>query len=345
MHKTRADAEVDAAIQAASEPSIPEHERAEMLVAIATGLQTRPKSPDQLHQAIELYDRALALVADDRLAAARITARRGTALQALPEPDGGALQQARQAFEEARPVVAASGEALELAELDLNLGLCLQSLAGQGKAPLADAIKAYQRALRVFDKAKHPKDYAILHNNLATAFLAMPFADGRASMREALAVQSFEEGLSVVNLIDHPNEYAMLQNNLGNALQYAVSAHPVANNLRAIEAYDEALKVRNRRDSPLAYANTIANKANCLANLPDDPDRPAAGNPANLAAAVALYREARAIFTAQGEPAKAEIVEHALAELGAAGLDHGGGFGQALAGIGLADGKQENGAA
>ena len=107
-------------------------------------------------------------------------------------------------------------------------------------------------------------------------------------MREALAVQAFEEGLKVVNLIDHPSEYAMLQNNLGNALQYASSSHALENNLRALDAYDEALKVRTRETTPLEYANTISNKANCLWNLPDDPDHPEAGNRTNLTQAQRL---------------------------------------------------------
>jgi hypothetical protein len=97
----------------------------------------------------------------------------------------------------------------------------------------------------------------------------------------------------VVNLIDHPSEYAMLQNNLGNALQYASSSHAPENILRALEAYDEALKVRRRDSTPLEYANTIANKANCLWNLPDDPEHPERGNRANLVGAKACYVEAR----------------------------------------------------
>src|SRR5690606_2402991 len=114
-----------------------------------------------------------------------------------------------------------------------------------------------------------------------------------------------EDGLKVVNLVDHPAEYAMLQNNLGNALQYASSSHAVENNMRALEAYDEALKVRTRDAMPVAYANTIANKANCLWNLPDDPENPDAGNRQNLVTAAALYAEAREIFNAAGEQEKA----------------------------------------
>ena len=131
-------------------------------------------------------------------------------------------------------------------------------------------------------------------------------------MREALAVQAFEEGLKVVSLVDHPAEYAMLQNNLGNALQYASSSHPIENNFRAIEAYDEALKVRTRETMAVEYANTIANKANCLWNLPDDPDHPKRGNRDNLNAARNYYSEARQIFIQYGELEKARIVSEAF---------------------------------
>ena len=48
------------------------------------------------------------------------------------------------------------------------------------------------------------------------------------------------------------------------------SAKVLENNLRALEACDEALKVRNARDTPVEYANTIANMANVLRNLPTD---------------------------------------------------------------------------
>lgn len=197
----------------------------------------------------------------------------------------------------------------------MNLGLILQSLAGVGKARITDAISAYQRSLRTFDRVAFPKEYAILQNNLATAFLSIPFTDERAKMREALAVQAFEEGLKVVNLVDHPTEYAMLQNNLGNALQYASSSHVLENNLRAIEAYDEALKIRDRGTTPLEYANTISNKANCLWNLPDDVGDPTSGNRKNISAARGLYVEAREIFSAAGEQSKARIVAEALDQI------------------------------
>ena len=74
---------------------------------------------------------------------------------------------------------------------------------------------------------------------------------------------------------------------------------------------------------PEAYANTIANKANCMANLPDDPANPEAGNPRNVAAAVALLREAKGIFAARGVEDKAQAVAEAIAELSSHLAPHG----------------------
>jgi len=312
----RAAAEVRAALAAAADEQAPPAERAEMLMEIAMGLQQRPKTPEQIQSAIELYDKALEVCPEDeRLLRARITARKGTALQAVPGAATTYLEQARAAFAEAIPTLIDFGRPEELAEAEMNLGLAIQSLCGAGRARITDAISAYQRALRTFDKVRYPREFAILQSNLATAFLSMPFTDERGKMREALAVQAFEEGLKVVNMIDHPSEYAMLQNNLGNALQYVSSSHVIENNLRALEAYDEALKVRTRSAAPLEYANTLSNRANCLWNLPDDPEHPENGSRVNLTRARAAYGEAREVFMAHGELDKARIVAEAVDQI------------------------------
>ena len=317
--RSRTEDQVKAALRAVEEAEASAQDKTEMLMEIAMGLQAKPQAAEDLEAAVQLYKTALDLCpAELGLLAARIRARLGTALMAIPADDPAALEQARDSFQTALEVLSTGGLGEETAEAEMNLGLALQNLAGLGRARIQDAISAYQRALRTFDRRRHPKEFAILQNNLATAFLSIPFTDEASKMREALAVQAFEDGLSVVSLIDHPSEYAMLQNNLGNALQYVSSSHRVENGFRALEAYDEALRVRSRRDTPGAYANTVANKANCLANLPDDPAQPEAGNPANSAAAIALYREASAIFESLGEHDKAATVGAAIDEIEAA---------------------------
>jgi tetratricopeptide (TPR) repeat protein len=319
-----ADAEVQAALAVAEDPSAAPEERAEMLMEIARGLQIKPRSARQLHDAVTLYRRARSLVPPGfALLAARIRAREGTAHQALPDGGVQALLDAQDCYEQARADLAAHGLPEETAELDMNLGLVSQTLVGAHRGRIQDAIAHYHRALRVFTKEAWPREFSILHNNLAIAYLSIPATDERARMREALAVQSFEEVLQLLTLVDHPSEYAMTQNNLGNALQYAPSSHPVANLLRAIEAYDEALKVRNARDMPVEYANTVANKANALLNLPDDPQHPALGNAGNTAKARALYREAMTLFERHGLTDAAAAVAEGLGGIGNANADFG----------------------
>ncbi len=313
--QTLSTSEFDAALRAVEQEESTAEEKAEMLMEIAMGMQSRPKTPQQLHQAVALYERALAACpADAPLLSARVRARMGTALQALPDGGLDGLRKARACYEESLPVLTAKGQPAEAAEAEMNLGLVLQSLSGAGVARLVDAVPCYHRALRVFTREAYPQEYAILHNNLAIAYLSIPLSDERGRMREALAVQSFEEVLKVINLIDHPTEFAMIQNNLGNALQYATSGHPLENNLRALQAYDEALKVRNPRDTPLEYANTVSNKANVLRNLPDDASLLEAAH-ANLRAARDLYAQAQAIFRELGQEAQAAMVSDVLAEV------------------------------
>ena len=163
-----ADAEVRAALAAAEDPSASPAERAEMLMEIARGLQLRPRHPRQLHDAVALYRRARALVPESGgLLAARILAREGTAHQALPDGGADSLRDARACFDAARPVLAELGLAEETAEVDLNLGLVAQSLAGAGLARIQDAISHYHRALKVFTETAYPREHAIVHTNLA----------------------------------------------------------------------------------------------------------------------------------------------------------------------------------
>lgn len=317
MKDSRADHEFVQALAAVEAADAGAIEKVEMLVEMALGLQQKPKSPTQLQNAVTLYDRALGLCpSSEKLLEARLHAGKASALRAVPGPGVEPLKLARAELERALPVFqacGASGE--EVADAEMSLGVVLHALASAGAAKLTDAIAAYQRATRVFQRSRYPREFAILQNNLATAYLSMPMVDERAKLREALAVQAFSEALEVVSLVDDPVEYAMLQNNLGNALQYAASGHPVQNGLRALEAYDAALKVRNPRDTPIEFANTIANKANCLRNLPDDLQTPEAGNRGRLREAAGLYAQAARLFRAYQELDKAEIVERVAAEV------------------------------
>ncbi len=307
--------EIAAALQVADQPQWSVEERVEMLTQIGMRVQSQAQQVADLEQALSLYDRALGLLpAGNELAAARLQARRATLFQVWPSEDAGNLEAARDLFEQVLPVFEALGEPAERAELHMNRGLTAQSLAGMGRGTMTAAISAYQQSLKIFTADAYPQEHAILHNNLAAAFLALPTHDPEGRMREALAVQSFEAALQVISLESQPLEYAMLQNNLGNALQHVNSAHPVENHRRALEAYDEALRVRTRERSPVQYANTLANRAACCARLGALQEQGAT----LLEEARQGYELAAAVFGECGELQRAELVAEALAELPAA---------------------------
>lgn len=281
-------------------------EKVEMLMEIAMGLQMKPKNLQQLFDAVALYERAIELCpSEENLLKARIRARRATALQVIPGESTEYLEIAQLELVEALKELEPAGIAEEVAEIQMNLGLIAQSLFPFGKARITEAIDWYQKALRVFNRENYATEYAILHNNLATAFLSIPASDERAKIREALAVQSFESALEVITIEDNPSEYAMLQNNLGNALQYVSSSHALENNLRALAAYDQALRVRTKRTTPLLYATTIANKANCLCNF---------GEKEKLEEALELCRSAHKIFISQDQ-GNIQVLSDRIAEI------------------------------
>ncbi len=315
MASSMTDAAVKAAIAAVESESATLVEKIEMLIELATGFQQKPKDAEQLWQAVELYQSAIQISPDYPLLRARARAGMGTALRSIPDEGAALLQQARDCYQTALPVLQEQASPEEIAEAEMNLGLVLQSLVPFHQARLVDAIQAYQRALRVFSGDAYPQEFAILQNNIAIAYLSMPLSAEADDMRQAMAVQAFRQALDWITLIDHPSEYAMLQNNLGNALQYLPSTHPVENNLLALAAYEEALKVRTAQDTPLEYANTLANKANVLLNLPDDLDHPEAGNRNYLGQAQALFQEAATIFEQYGRFDQVQTLQETLEEI------------------------------
>ena len=263
----------------------------------------------QKAEAIEYISRAIAL--------------KGT--EAVFHSNLGAVFRGQRRLDEA---VACCRRALELnpasSAAHYNLGSALQELG-----ELDQAVGCFRRAVEL------KPDYAEAHNNLGTALLALgKLEEAVACFRRTLELQpnyavafynlgaalqaqgKLDEAVSCFRhaLERNPN-LAEAHNNLGNALQYASSSHSVENNLRALVAYDEALKVRNLKDTPLEYANTISNKANALRNLPDDPLQSERGNCGNLRRARQYFEEAKEIFQRFGDTTKVQRTVEVLRDL------------------------------
>ena len=315
MNNSITDSAVKAAMEAIASTSATAQEKIEMLIEVAQGFVKKPKTAQDLYNAVFLYDEADSLCGDDyHLYQARAKIGKAGALQAIPEENVELLLKAQSLYEQALLLLQELTSPEDTAEARMNLGLVLQSLASSKMARMTDSNQSYQESIQILTLEKYPQEYAILHNNIAIAYLSMSTGSQQQYLFEGLAVQSFEVALKRINLREHPREYAMLQNNLGNALQYLPSSHPFENNSRAVIAYDEALKVRNPRDTPIEYANTIANKANALINLPDKLRRPEAGNQQNLLKARDYYQEALEIFTKNGQISQAQAVSQVLEE-------------------------------
>lgn len=179
----------------------------------------------------------------------------------------GAEALAIQDYRRALALLAGSGLEDARAHAWLNLGMLYQERAAGQRAPLLEAVKCYQEALRCFNRTTCPDIYALAQNNLALAYLAMPLTEASDQLRMAIAVQALREALSVVTREGHPRLWSSVRLNLANALQYLPSARPEEHLAEAVELYEEVLVTRDPDADPVGYGRVLANQGNALAHL------------------------------------------------------------------------------
>ncbi len=148
-----------------------------------------------------------------------------------------------------------------------QLGQLLQEHANGQRGPLQAAVRCYQEALRFYRRETYPLEFALIQNNLALAYLAMPMTEAGDRLRGAIAVQALRAALSVYDPDQHPHEWTSARLNLANALQYVHSAHPVEHLLEAVAIYEDLLQRRDPIADPAGYARILANLGNALAHL------------------------------------------------------------------------------
>jgi tetratricopeptide (TPR) repeat protein len=189
-------------------------------------------------------------------------------------------------------------------ELWLHTGVLLQERANGRRELLTEAVKAYQEAIRTGLSLESNADaYALAHNNLALAYLAMPMRESSDQLRMGIAVQSLREALKVYRRETHPDKWSAAQLNLANALQYLPTSHPEENLMQAVELYEEVLAVRNRANDPVGYGRLLANQANALAHL------------GLFAPALEKISEAHKLFHWHNEPELAAAVLETVARI------------------------------
>jgi tetratricopeptide (TPR) repeat protein len=175
--------------------------------------------------------------------------------------------QAVQDYRSALQLITNSHTAELRAQLWMRLGMLYQELAQGQRGALLEAARCYQEALRYFTRAAHPEVFALLQNNLALAYLAMPLVEASDQLRMAIAVQALREALQVYTRDTHPDRWASAQLNLANALQYMPSGRPEEHLIEAIERYEALLDAHDPTVAPLRYARILANQGNAMAHL------------------------------------------------------------------------------
>jgi tetratricopeptide (TPR) repeat protein len=175
--------------------------------------------------------------------------------------------QAVQDYRAALQLLTNSGMAELRAQLWMRLGMLYQELAQGQRGALLEAARCYQEALRYFTRAEHPELFALVQNNLALAYLAMPLVEASDQLRMAIAVQALREALQVYTPETHPDRWASAQLNLANALQYMPSGRPEEHLVEAIERYEGLLDAHDPIADPLRFARILANQGNAMAHL------------------------------------------------------------------------------
>jgi tetratricopeptide (TPR) repeat protein len=134
-------------------------------------------------------------------------------------------------------------------------------------ASLEQAIQAYHLALTKSDPQTTPQTYAMIQNNLGSAYgdLAQYREPAENLQKSVLA---YETALRYRTYEDDPARYAATQNNLGTACwNLAQHQQPVPCLQQAIAAYQSALQFYTPEQEPMAYAMIQNNLGTAYWNL------------------------------------------------------------------------------
>lgn len=136
---------------------------------------------------------------------------------------------------------------------------------------LDQAIAAYQQALVKTNPETRPHNYAMIQNNLGSAYGDMArFRTPAESLEQS--VRAYELALRYRQLHDDSARYAATQNNLGTAYwNLAQHQQPVRRLKQSIAAYFEALRYYSPDCEPMHYAMIQNNLGTAYWNLAQQP--------------------------------------------------------------------------
>ncbi len=290
---------VDAAQKVVDSKEHTNTEKAIVLLEVAMGL-LQQHGESVLVQVIALLEQAHALESIDQEVSAELALQMASTRFQFTAQSAESLQQLISLL--TPPLQSATTETR--AEAYMLRGLLHQTLALNYPADYQLAVNDYDEAITYFSADRYPVEHSLIQNNLATLWLALKDAGIPGQAFDLLAVNAFEAALACLDPERHPVEFAMLANNLGNALQQANESEALANHYRALDAYDQALKIRRQQDNRAALATTLANRAQCLQNL--------ASVGTSYRESTQNAKEALALFTELGDTERANLMRDLL---------------------------------
>lgn len=182
--------------------------------------------------------------------------------RAIIENSKSYLYEALQVYQEAFEVYAKLGHTMELAMVQNNLGIIYQQLASStGKERfLMNAIESFKEALAAYKIEEHPFEYASIYNNLGNVYEDLAkVVDEKKNLLNA--AHAYQEALKIFNIAERseeerlPVEYANIQQNVGEVYSRLAQIEGDRENIsRAIESFNNALKVYTKNNHPKKYA-------------------------------------------------------------------------------------------
>ena len=160
-----------------------------------------------------------------------------------------------------------------------------QSQQGDHAQNIEDAIKAYNRALQIWDRQTTPIDWAQSMNNLGNAYKDRIQGDRAQNIEDA--IDTYKQVQQVITKQAMPIEWALfLMLNLADAYTKRIRGGRAQNIEKAINAYQQALQVITRRATPIEWATAMNSLANAYV------DRTQGDLAQNIEVAIDIYQQA-----------------------------------------------------
>ncbi|WP_353845999.1 tetratricopeptide repeat protein [Microcystis sp. M169S2] len=167
------------------------------------------------------------------------------------------------------------------------------------------AITGYEIALTIFTFDAFPQQWAMIQNNLASAYLDR--IRGQKADNLEIAIAACQEALKVYTFDAFPQQWANTQNNLAIAYLFRIRGERAENLERAITACQEALKVLTFEAFPQDWAMTQNDLAAAYV------DRIRGERAENLERAITACQEALKVLTFEAFPQNWAMTQNNLA--------------------------------